>query len=471
VSFYDRLAAFGNKTAAIDAGNNSYSYKALDELTGTLAEVIQANRKKLILILCRNSIESLIGYLSVLRSGNVAMLVDLRLNKGLLDRLIEIYRPDFLWQPLSDCKDSLFTFRQYCLTGLNTRHQSALHRDLMLLLSTSGTTGSPKFVRLSSKNLDSNAKAISEYMRLDDSQRPVTLLPMNYSYGLSVINSHLSVGATLLLTDAPIVTRPFWDFFKKKGATSVAGVPYTFETLKRLRFFKMDLPALRVMTQAGGRLDPELALEFAEFSHKKGIDFFMMYGQTEATARITYLPPLDNLKKYKSIGIPIPGGDIRLEDVNGKIIKEPFVSGELIYSGDNVMMGYAGSREDLHKGDELKGTLRTGDIAYFDGEGYYYISGRVKRFIKIFGNRVNLDEIESFLNSEGHNCVCGGSDDLIHIVCTKCPDQSYIRKLVTKTFGFHHSVVRVSEVDQIPRNASGKVQYDEIMKRAGMTPE
>jgi acyl-CoA synthetase (AMP-forming)/AMP-acid ligase II len=226
----------------------------------------------------------------------------------------------------------------------------------------------------------------------------------------------------------------------------------------------MDLGYLKTMTQAGGKLTPKFALEFAEFAHRKNIDFFIMYGQTEATARISYLPPKDALLKYKSIGIAIPGGKMNLIDQNEKVIAKSNTQGELVYRGPNVMMGYATEIDDLARGDDLRGVLRTGDIAYYDDNGYFYITGRKKRFIKIYGNRVNLDEIEHFLKEKGFNGVCGGVDDQMYIAITDKGKLNTVREAISDRYGFHPGSYRVMEVEEIHKSTSGKILYEEIFK-------
>jgi acyl-CoA synthetase (AMP-forming)/AMP-acid ligase II len=339
---------------------------------------------------------------------------------------------------------------------------AGINPNLTLLLSTSGSTGSPKMVRLTGDNVDANASSIAEYLRLDAEERPITALPMHYSFGLSIINSHLRVGATLLMTGDSIITRGFWDFFTTQRATSFSGVPYTYEILRRIKFFDKELPSLQTLTQAGGKLTPVFAQEFAEFAQKREIDFYIMYGQTEATARISYLPPREAVRKYKSIGIAIPHGTLSVIADDGKVIDRPEVDGELVYRGPNVMMGYAEGEADLSRGDELHGELRTGDLAHFDADGYFYITGRLKRFIKIYGNRVNLDEIEHWLKSLSYIAVCGGRDDLLCVATTDRGKSAEIAGRITSTYGFHHSVIRVIEVGEILKNSSGKIQYDKM---------
>jgi acyl-CoA synthetase (AMP-forming)/AMP-acid ligase II len=270
----------------------------------------------------------------------------------------------------------LFSIFNYSLVKLNFNIQYSLHPDLALLLTTSGSTGSPKLVRISYQNLMCNSNSIVEYLKINEKERPITTLPMNYSYGLSIINSHLVAGSTILLTSKSIDEKEFWDFLKNERATSISGVPYTYEMLKRLKFLRMTFPYLNTLTQAGGKLNADLNFEFAKFCEQTNKRFFIMYGQTEATARMSYLPPEYTISKIGSMGIPIPGGQFILTDEKGKELEGDNVVGELVYKGRNVSMGYAITCEDLAKGDENNGILKTGDLAKRDKDNFYYIVGR-----------------------------------------------------------------------------------------------
>lgn len=341
-----------------------------------------------------------------------------------------------------------------------------LHEDLALLLTTSGSTGSPKLVRQSRNNISSNAEAIAAYLELDASERPITSLPMNYTYGLSIINSHLLAGAAILLTQSTLFEKGFWEFFVREGATSISGVPYTYEMLKRLSFFDMELPSLRTMTQAGGKLAPRLHKEFAGYAAETGRKFIVMYGQTEATARMGYLPAKDAVAKCGSMGIAIPGGYFRLMEDETTEITTPDTVGELVYAGPNVTMGYAVSRMDLEKGDERGGILFTGDMAKRDADGYYYITGRKKRFLKLFGKRVNMDEIEQLIKAqyEGLSTACTGEDDRMRIYVAG-QDKTFCDEAETwlaRKTGIHPRAIQVIPIERIPTNEAGKTIYQDL---------
>lgn len=334
------------------------------------------------------------------------------------------------------------------------------------MLTTSGSTGSPKFVRQSYANVKSNAESIVKYLELDDTEKPISTLPMNYTYGLSIINSHLLVGATLLLTDKGLMQKEFWSFFKENEATSFGGVPYTYEMLDKLRFFRMKLPTLKYMTQAGGKLIPELHKKFAEYAAENGKKFIVMYGQCEATARMGYLPADKSQQKCGSMGIAIPGGKFHLIDVDGNDITQPFVTGELVYEGPNVTLGYAECGEDLSKQDERNGILQTGDMAQVDNDGFYYIVGRKKRFLKIYGNRVNLDEIDRLIKAKFGNLEVAstGVDDHMYIFVDEDKYADAVVSFVVEKTGLNPAAFQAIVIDEIPKNDSGKTLYKELTK-------
>lgn len=413
---------FADRTAVVDSRGNRLTYGGLDRAGRELCAAVGG--RWLVFSMCANEPGSLMGYAGFLNGGVVPAIHKGSLAGELLLPLLWEYHPAFVWTPEREAGRGILTefpsvYRAYGYVLLQTpwKRETALHPDLALLLTTSGSTGSPKFVRQSYANIRANTDSIVEYLHLSADERPITTLPMNYTYGISILNTHLDVGATILLTDKTVMQREFWNFFREQGATSFGGVPYTYEMLKRLRFFSMDLPTLRTMTQAGGKLLPELHREFAEYAAREGKEFVIMYGQCEATARMGYLPPERSLEKAGSMGIPIPGGRFELIGADGDVLNASEETGELVYYGDNVTMGYATSGSDLAKGDERGGRLETGDMAKRDADGFYYIVGRKKRFLKLFGNRVNLDDAERMLLSAfpGEELACGGVDDRLYI--------------------------------------------------------
>lgn len=464
------LNRYTNNTAVITDKGERLTYGELNAETARFASAI--TEKGLLFCLCENRLGSFVGYVSCMEHHIPIVLLDGSKDLSVLQNLMAIYQPEYIWADKEKVADiggeNIYTYATYSLRKMKYEvhvEKPEINPELVLCLTTSGSTGSPKFVRLSAKNVLSNAESIAEYLSIDENERPITTLPSYYSYGVSVINSHLIKGATILLTEGTVAQREFWNFLKEQQATSIAGVPYTYEMLRMLRFFRMDLPYLKTMTQAGGKLNKDIAKQYIEFAQEKDKRFFVMYGQTEATARMSYLPLEHALDKYAGIGIAIPGGKFSLMDVNGNVIEESDVDGELIYEGPNVSLGYAECRADLAKGDDNHGVLHTGDVARRDADGYYYITGRMKRFVKVWGNRCNLDATEQIVKSNiTTNCACVGVDDKITIFVTETGLEEQIIKLLEEKTGLNNKAFEVRVIDAIPVKSSGKIDYPSMQQ-------
>ena len=459
---FDSLFEKYRNNIALKADNGEVlTYSELAVKANLLGKAIQY--RSLIFCLCENTLESVVGYVSFINNNHVPLLLDAGIEANLLSNLLQTYQPNLIWLPksrINEFPQCAIVYEEGNFTLLSYKAELLyLNKQLALLLTTSGSTGSPKLVRLSKENLTSNAESIIEYLKIDASETPITSLPMYYSYGLSVINSHLLSGSTILLTNTSIMQKEFWDFAKMGNATSLSGVPYTYQMLKMLRFFRMDLPHLKLLTQAGGRLAENLVTEFVTNCIGANKTFVVMYGQTEATARMSYLPFEKALEKSGSIGIAIPGGEFYLVDADGIKINEINVDGELVYVGNNVSLGYAENIDDLSKGDENQGTLYTGDIAKMDADGYFYITGRKKRFVKLYGNRVNLDEVEKILNLEFSSCVVVGNDDALTVYITTQNIEDKVRMHLTSKTGINSRAVVVKYIEEIPKSSSGKILY------------
>src|SRR3989339_643755 len=460
MNFYEGLGKYASNVAVLTEQAESINYQTLLNAADELGSHIE--KRGLVFVVCKNSFESVAGYLGFLRAGAALVLVNHTVHDSLFLNLLETYQPEYIYLPSEKVLEkinaqSVRSFRQYQLLKTHYQIDYTLHSDLALLLTTSGSTGSPKLVRQSYKNINSNASSIAQYLHITSTDRPMTTMPMSYTYGLSIINSHLLKGASLILTETTLMDRAFWQLMKTHQATTFGGVPYIYEMLKKLRFERMNLLSLRYITQAGGKLSKELVQEFANICDQKNIKFYVMYGQTEATARLSYLPAEYACTKAGSMGIAIPGGKFWLEDETGKVIEENEVSGELVYQGDNVTMGYAESRFDLAKGDENKGILHTGDLAKRDTDGFYYIVGRKSRFLKMFGNRINLNEIEQLVKDSGYECACAGADDHLKIYVVNAKHLDQMKHGIAELIGIHPSGIEIISINKIPRNETGKV--------------
>lgn len=445
--FATQLAAFGHQLAIITA-DGELTYQQLADRVEATAQRLGSQRR-LVLVAGGNRVDVLVAYLAALSAGHPVLLTS-DTDRERLESLISTYDPDVV---MSDVGGRWSTHER----RPGSAHQ--LHPDLALLLSTSGSTGSPKLVRLSHDNVQSNAEAIATYLGIEPTDRAATALPLHYCYGLSVINSHLVRGAALILTDLSVVDARFWDLFRDHDATSFAGVPHTFDLLGRVGFAKMRLPSLRYITQAGGRLGADQVERFARLGARNGWDLFVMYGQTEATARMAYLPPALAASHPNTIGVPVPGGSFSLEPVAD--LDEPD-AGELVYSGPNVMLGYAEGPSDLCLGRTIE-ALHTGDIARQNSNGLFEVIGRRSRFAKLFGLRIDLQQVETDLGAEGVRACCvEANDELVVAVEGGAHHADDLQRLVARHCGLPVCAARICPFEQLPRLENGKPDYQAL---------
>ena len=455
------------KVAVIDeAEPQPCTYCELRSLVGASVDPLRRlPRPGVVFLLCSNSLGSVVAYLAALQAQYPVTLLDPGASSN--DRLIAAYRPSALLAPCGLAVPAGFREGE-TLAGVRMRlwlnetpgaFAAGIHPALALMLTSSGSTGNPKVVRLTAANLTANADSIAEYLALGPEEISIQSLPMHYSYGLSLVNSHLLSGGTLGLTNQSFMRPEFWGFFDKIGATSFAGVPYMYETLQRLRLFPTNRPTLRTMTQAGGHLRPDVVRVFHAAAEKAGKRFFVMYGQTEATARISYVPPPRLGEKIGTIGIAIPRGKLSLSPVDGCGVHE------LIYEGPNVMMGDAQSADDLALGDVLQGRLVTGDLAERDADGFFRITGRLARFAKLFGKRVQLADVEAKVeNTLGHSAAAIEGKDCLEVFVEGLgePALAEVRSLLAAMLGVPPASIHAHSIAAIPMTASGKKDYKEL---------
>ena len=423
--------------------------------------------RSLILMKCNNCFEVLLGYISFNRMNCAMILVEDNLVNNSYLEIINAYKPDYIFQKKNKKLDninyvSFNTFESYEILKKKDKEYLSINENLSLLIPTSGSMGTPKFVRYSYENIYTNIKQVTESLNITQSDRTITTMPLNYTYGLSIINSHLFNGASIVLNNYSLVDKKFWNFFNKESVSNFGGVPFMYEILSKIGFENKIQKNLKYITQAGGKLSDDLIKKFFNISKKKNFKFVVMYGQTEATSRMSYLSPNFLEKKIGSIGKPVKNGKFSIQDNNGEIIKNENKVGELIYEGKNVSMGYASNKSDLINGDENKGKLFTGDLAKRDNENFYYIVGRIKRISKIFGMRLNLDDLEILLQKWGYKCACIGNDNLLNFFIEEKFDSKDMLNKISKNIGLHKSVIRLNKINKIPRNNSGKIIYLEL---------
>jgi long-chain acyl-CoA synthetase len=449
ITLYQLVSGNNSLRYVDDASGELYSVKDLPSLT------LEGDRS-LVFAYLDNSVASVAAFWSTMRSKHVIALLAPDLNLHFKNELETLYKPLYIIdQKRTEIdgyslkkENSLSYFEQQVIVPVQ------IHQEVKLLISTSGTTGSPKFVKLSEQNLIANALSICDYLPVQREDVTPLNLPIYYSYGLSVLTSNSIKGGRIICSNDDLLKKEFWEKFTRYGYTSFAGVPFVYEMLDRIGFTKKEYPSLRYFTQAGGKLQDPLVIKFAEYAIARGVRFYVMYGQTEATARMSYLPPERTLERIGSIGKPIKDGRFVIDEETA----------ELCYKGPNVFGGYVTGPSELAS-YERTALLRTGDMAR-EEDGFYYITGRLKRMAKIFGNRVNLDEVESLLAKELHvqgRCV-GYQDKQLLIFVTD--DQLDLRKLaqeISAALTLHITAIKPVKVDEIPLTVNGKVNYTALI--------
>lgn len=338
--------------------------------------------------------------------------------------------------------------------------------DIASIIYTSGTTGNPKGVTLSHGNLAANIESILAYLHLGRGDSIVNVLPFYYSYGNSVLHTHIAVGAKLVLENSLVYPHRVVEQISRQKATGFSGVPTTFSLLLgRVKLENYDLSCLRYITQAGGPMPPAIADKLV--SALPQTELFIMYGQTEATARLSYLPSDKLHEKRGSIGIAIPGVTLEIKDKDGKPVT-PEQTGEICAQGPNIMQGYWRDEEKTRE-VIIDGWLHTGDLAHYDSDGYIYIDGRSSEMIKSGGNRISPKEVEEVIQEiEGVQevAVVGVMDNhlgesikaYVVPIQNACIDIKGVQLHCRKNLAIYKIPKSVEIVDSLPKTASGKVQ-------------
>ena len=456
--FWMSLAEHGSRVALFLPDGSTLGHAELGARADASAEAARARlapgidpaiHRPLVLLECANAAEPVTAYLACLRAG--WPVIPVAEGAAAEDaRIRAVFRPNLIFRD----------------TGAGWGWEAGdpepcpMHPELAVLLSTSGTTGAAKLVRLSRGNIAANAASIVEYLGITDADRAMTTLPFHYSYGMSVLNTQLLAGGALSLTEASVTEEAFWDQARRDGATSLALVPFQFELLESSGFAGRDLPTLRYLTQAGGKLSKEFARRFIALGAEKGFELFVMYGQTEAGPRISYVPPKALATHLESIGIAVPGGRLWLADEEGREITAPDTAGELVYEGPNVMLGYAETRAEL-AAPEGPRVLRTGDVAERGADGFFRVVGRQSRFLKLVGLRIGLDEVERALGAEGLKPYAVGDDARMTVFLAGADpaEAAAVADRLVARYGLTHQLVAVRPLAEVPLLSSGKIDY------------
>ncbi len=452
------------KLALIDNESDRITYGELAMQMDAVG--LQAKPRSLVFMLCKNTVGSMAGYLGFIEHDIVPVMLNAKIDQELLDTLLDIYTPAYVWCPYEESErfeyEIIYEYCGYVL--LKTSNEIyPLNDKLQLCMTTSGSTGSPKLVRYKKGNLEANAKNVAIAFGWTKDERPICDLGMQYTMGLNVINTHLYVGATILLTTYNLMSGEFWDYIKKERGTNFTGVPFSYDIFYRLHFDRMDLPDLHTLSQGGGKLTDARFIQLAEYAQKTGKRFIASFGTTETSARMACLPAELALTKTGSIGRAIPEGELFLVDENGNIQTDPVAEGEMCYRGPNVTMGYAVCKADLLRDDDFKGEYHTGDLARRDEDGCYYVTGRLSRFLKLLSYRVSLDQSERLIQQEfGIECACSGTDQRMNIYITDESRKNDIVEFIANKTNLYKSLFKVFIVPEIMRNESGKIRYKEM---------
>ncbi|GGF03878.1 AMP-binding protein [Flavobacterium limi] len=379
-------------------------------------------------------------------------------NTDFKENLEAKYTPYYIYDPSRNSIEGYTAINTSDSITLFRRNENSIypiHPKIKLLLSTSGTTGSPKFVRLSVENLVQNAKSILEYLPIKSDDVVPLNVPVHSVYGMSIFNTNCMKAHQIVCTDKDVFQKEFWSDLKHYGYATLGGVPYFYEMLHSIGFFRKDHPSLRYFTHGGGMLSHKLIEIISEYNERFDKQFFAQYGQTEASGRMAFLPPKDLLRKATSIGRAIKNGRFEIDNETS----------ELIYYGPNIFGGYAERRADLQFYDQEE-KLHTGDQARVDSEGYYYITGRLKRIVKLFGTRINLDEIELLLKNTlgGQTFICLNIHDkhLAVLYTDETVNKEVIVNVLKAKLSLHSSSLKVIYLDIVPLTANGKVNYPVI---------
>lgn len=382
----------------------------------------EIGQNKNIMLLSVNNLFFITAYLAIIKSGNICIPLDPAIEKDNFNYIRNLTDPS-LFFVTSDIERRLSVQADKCVTpntindlksGSSNPAEKVFDKETTAeLIFTSGSTGKPKGVIITHKNLISNTESIVKYLELKQDDRMLVVLPFYYCYGLSLLHTHLRVGGSIVFNNSFIFLGSVIRDLKEKRCTGFAGVPSHFQILLRKSdsFKKTDFPDLRYVTQAGGKLPFIFIDEFRQSF--PSVKFIVMYGQTEATARLSYLPHDMYESKKGSIGKGIPGVELRVITDTGENVN-PLETGEVIARGDNIMKGYFADEEGT--ANTLKnGWLFTGDLGTIDEDGYIYLTARKKEIIKVRGKRISPKEIEAVILeiNEVIDCLVEGIEDEI----------------------------------------------------------
>ena len=460
---------YKNNIAIIDKDHSDLSYKQVLTETNKIKKIIK--KKSLILIVSENSLGSLLAYIFCILNNHVGIILDSKTSKKNIIKIFNKYQPNFVFIS----KKTKLIFKKICLEQYTFYDQilmknkisarKKLNKNLSLLLSTSGSMGSIKFAKLSRNNLKYNSDSIIKYLKIKSNDSTITNLPISYSYMLSIINTHFEVGASIIISKYSLIEKEFWEIVNNSKITSFNGVPYTYDILTKIGLKNIRIKTLKYLTHAGGKLEKNKLKEIIKFCKKNKLKFFSMYGQTEASPRISYLKPEFSEKKIGSIGKGIPGTKIYIINDAGKKITKPFVEGEIVCEGRNIFMGYSEKYSDLKKVTEKNKELKTGDLGFFDKSGFFYITSRTSKIAKIFGYRVDIGVLENSMSQKGYKVACLSDNKKIFIFIDKEYNEVNLINTISKFTNLNIDSFKLIKLKCLPRTPNNKISYNDLKNK------
>ncbi len=389
-------------------------------------------------------------------TAHTIALLGQKLHSDFKDRLEKEYGPKYIFDPqrneipgysLKAFSDTINIFMKD-----DDEDTIKINPEIKILLSTSGTTGNPKLVKLSDESLYQNALSILQYMPILESDVVALNVPINFVYGFSIFTTNCMRAGRIVCSDKDIMQKAFWDEMDIYGYSTLGGVPYLYENLNRIGFFRKDSPSLRYLTHTGGVITNELRKIIFSYCNEYDKEFFAQYGQTEAGGRMAYLDTDGLLNNETSIGTPVHGGNFSIDPDTE----------ELLFSHSSIFGGYANTLEDLTIYQQPV-VLHTGDTARKGEDGIYYITGRIKRIMKLFGIRLNLDEVEFILKNELKEntfaCLNDHDKKIIVLYDNKEIDPQTIIEIIKNKLRINPQYIRTEYIESFPLSQNGKINY------------
>ena len=455
---------FNKNIAIINEKNIKYTYSNIIKEIKYFKNKIALSDEKIAILISNNFFSFIIIYLACVIYKTKLIIVNENHFQNNYIKIINNFKPDFIFSSMNFSKIKFFKnkikfkYKNYFIYYLNKNNKLKINKEIAILLPTSGSTGSPKFACLSYENLITNTKSIISYLKINKSSTTITSLNPGYSYGLSIINSHLYKGSKLVMNSYSILDLNFWKLFKVNKIKFFYTVPLMCEILFKDSSFSNSFKYLNTLCCAGGHLDKKIKLNILSFLKNKNI--FVMYGQTEASPRISYVNISKNKNKIDSIGKSVKGGELFFKSNKNKISMKKLPK-EIYYKGKNVMLFYAEKIKDLAKKRSNNYIINTGDLGYQDSQNFFYLTGRKNRIAKINGVRIDLDQIDKDFKSQKITSI--NIQNKVFLCSKKVIKKNSLNK-ISKIYNLGINNIKTFRIRTLPLNYNNKLDYSKLTK-------